>query len=271
MGHRRFARHGSVPQIRRARADTSPMPRSAEALEDAVRRDHTMRAARQQAPQLVAAASQHVDAWVVSLDGLQPEKGHDTLDVVRELHAKRLWLAEARLSRQADAVRRRLMQARAWATPVGLPVHRWLSDTHAAFVTGIAAAWPGVPHRYGVHHVLRDLAQPMREAERHAKVKRRRQVRGWRAIEREVWQRRRPSAPAAPAVAPAAPTPPAASPAVAPAAPTPVSRVPGQQVPKDRPAAPAPPAEASEVVLASWSAVRGLRHADQGGPFQPPG
>src|SRR5213594_3963415 len=138
--------------------------------------------------------------------------------------------------------------------PAGPPVAVGQTD---AFVTGIAAEFPGVPHRYCVNHFLRDVAKPMLEAESHAKVKMRRTVRGLRAIEREVVQLRRPSATAAPAVASAAMPP--------------VSRVPANQVPQDIPAAPAPPAEASEVVLAYWSAVRGIRNDDQGGPLQPPG
>jgi hypothetical protein len=95
MGHRRCARHWSVPQIRGALADTSQMPLAADAIEEALRRSHTMRAARQQAPQVVAAAYRHVEALVLRIDGLQPEKGHATLSVVRELHAKRLGCAEA--------------------------------------------------------------------------------------------------------------------------------------------------------------------------------
>jgi len=38
MGHRRFARHWSVPQIRGALADTSQIPLSADAIEDALQR-----------------------------------------------------------------------------------------------------------------------------------------------------------------------------------------------------------------------------------------
>jgi hypothetical protein len=224
-----------------------------------------MRAARQQEPQVVAAAYRHVDAWVLSIDGLQPEKGHETLYVVRELNAKRIWFAEALLASSADEVRRLLSQARAWATQLGLPVHLWLSDKQDACVTGIAAEFPGGPHRYGVNHFLRDLAKPMLEAESHAKVKMRSKVRGLRTIAREVWQQRRPSA-AAPAVAPAA-----ASPVVVPAATTPVPHVPAYQAAKDIAAATAPPADASEVVLDYWSAVRGILNDDQGGPLQPPG
>jgi hypothetical protein len=266
MGHRRFARHWSVPQIRSELADSYQISLSADAIEDAVRRYQTMLAARQQDPQVVAAAYRHVDALVLSIDGLQPEKGHETLYVVRELNAKRIWFAEALLSSSADEVRRLLSQARAWATQLGLPVHLWLSDKQDAFVTGIAAEFPGVPHRYCVNHFLRDLAKPMLEADSHAKVKMRRTVRGLRTIEREVLQQRRPSAAAAPAVAPAA-----ASPAVVPAATTPVTPVPASQAAKDIAAATAPPADASEVVLDYCSAVRGILNDDQGGPLQPPG
>src|SRR4030095_8051684 len=161
--------------------------------------------------------------------------------------------------------RRLLSQARAWATQMGLPVHLWLSDKQDAFVTGIAAEFPGVPHRYCVNHFLRDLAKPMLEADSHAKVKMRRTVRGLRTIEREVLQHRRPS-PAAPAVVPAA-----ESPAVVPAATTPVTHVPAYQAAKDLAATTAPPADASEVVLDYCSAVRGILNDDQGGPLQPPG
>jgi hypothetical protein len=256
MGHRRFARHWSVPQIRSELADSYQIPLSADAIEDAVRRYQTMLAARQQDPQVVAAAYRNVEALVLSIDGLQPEKGHETLYVVRELNAKRIWFAEALLSSNADEVRRLVSQARAWATQLGLPVHLWLSDKHDAFVTGIAAAFPGVPHRYCVNHFLRDVAKPMLEADSHAKVKMRRTVRALRTIEREVLQQRRPSA---------------AAPAVAPAATTPVTHAPANQVAKDIAAATTPPADASEVVLDYCSAVRGILNDDQGGPLQPPG
>jgi hypothetical protein len=202
MGHRRFARHWSVPQSRSELADSYQIPLSADAIEDAVRRYQTMLAARQQDPQVVAAAYRNVEALVLSIDGLQPEKGHETLYVVRELNAKRIWFAEALLSSNADEVRRLLSQARAWATQVGLPVHLWLSDKQDAFVTGIAAEFPGVPHRYCVNHFLRDLAKPMLETDRHAKVKMRSKVRGLRAIEREILQQRQLIVAEAPAVAP---------------------------------------------------------------------
>src|SRR5207245_10199337 len=204
------------------------IPLSADTIEDAVRRYQTMLAARQQASQVMAAAYQNVEALVLSIDGLQPTTGHETRSVVRELHAKRMWCAEALLSSSADEVRRLLSQAQAWATQLGLPVHLWLSDKQDAFVTGIAAEFPGVPHRYCVNHFLRDLAKPMLEADSHAKVKMRRTVRGLRTIEREVLQQRRLLAAEAPAGEP---------PAVVPAATTPGTQPPANPLAKPGPTA----------------------------------
>jgi hypothetical protein len=271
MGHRRFARHWSVPPSRGALADTYQIPLSAEAVEDALRRYQTMLAARQQAPQGVAAAYRTVEALGLRIDGLQPEKGHETLYVVRELHAKRMWFAEARLSSRADEVRRLLIQARTWAMQLGLPVPLWVSDQQDAFVTGIAAEFPGVPHRYCVNHFMRDVAQPMLEADSHAKVKRRRKVRGVRTIAREVLQQRRPIAAEASAVAPVATPPAGEPPAVAPVATPPVTQPPVPQWAKTVPAVPEPPADAGEVGLDYCSAGRGILHDDQGGPLPPPG
>jgi hypothetical protein len=154
-----------------------------------------MLAARQQDARELAESYRGESGLVLSIDGLQPEKGHETLYVVRELRAKRVWFAEALLSSNADEVGRLLRQARAWATHIDLPVQLWLSDKQDAFVTGIAAEFPGVPHRYCDNHFLRDLAKPMLEADSQAKVQMRSKVRGLRAIERQVLkQSRQPSA-----------------------------------------------------------------------------
>ena len=73
---------------------------------------------------------------------------------------------------------------------MGKPVGLWLSDCQDAFVTGIAAEFPDVPHRYCANHFLRDVAKPVLEADSHAKVQMRKKVRGLRTIEQFVLQRR---------------------------------------------------------------------------------
>jgi hypothetical protein len=151
---------------------------SHDASDRSLRRYQQMLAARQRDPQPLAAAYAAVDAVSLAIDGLQPEKGHETLYVVRALERNRVWLAAARLSSAAAEVQRRLVQARSWAAGLGKPVRRWLSDTQEAFVRGSAAEVPGVPHRYGAHHFWREVAKPVLAADSRAQVQMRRQVRG---------------------------------------------------------------------------------------------
>ena len=199
LGQRRFARHWSVGQIRAELADTYQIRLSADAIETSMHRYQQMLAARHGDPRMRAAAYAQGDAVRLAIDGLQPEKGHATLYVVRELEWKRVWFAEALLSSATAEVQQLLAQARVWAERLGKPVRRWISDKQDAFVRGIAAEFLEVPHRYGTHHFLRDVAQPVLEADSHAKVKRRRTIRGLRAIERAVLVSSAPPSPPAPA------------------------------------------------------------------------
>ena len=250
MGHRRFARHWSVPQIRAELSDSHQIGLSADAIEEALRHYQRMLAARQQDPRVLADEYAAVKELRLSIDGLQPEKGHETLYVVRELTLKRVCFAEALVSSSASEVRRLLAEARVWAERLGKPVVAWASDKQDAFVTGIAAEFPGVPHHFCENHFLRDVAKPVLEQDSRAKVHMRSKVRGLRAIERQVLEERLPAA---------APT---ASPAEANPADAPDERdVRSQQ----------PVTAAGGVVLDYCTAVKGILNDDQGGPLHPPG
>lgn len=245
IGQRRFARHWSVPQIRSELQDSYRITVSEDALEDAIARYQAILAAREQDPERLAEAYRDVEEVVLSIDGLQPEKGHETLYVVRELTQKRIWFGEALVSSSAAEVRRLLVLARQWAERLGKPVRLWMSDKQDAFVSGIAAEFPDVPHRYCQNHFLRDVAQPVLEADSHAKVRMRSKVRGLRAIEREIL-----------------PTQPASEPPVVEAGPAPSAAA-------AEPSAPL--ASATAVVLDYCTAVKGILNDDQGGPLHPPG
>ena len=188
IGQRRFARHWSVPQLRAELLDSHQIPVSDDSIERYIRTYQTMLAARQQDPVLFAEDYRDQKDLVLSIDGLQPEKGHETLYVVRELRAKRVWFAQPLLSSAAAEVRQLLAQARQWAERLALPVSLWISDKQDAFVSGIAAEFHGVPHRYCENHFLRDAAKPLLEADSQAKVAMRRKIRGLRSIERDVLQ-----------------------------------------------------------------------------------
>ena len=155
IGHRRFSRHWAIPQIRSELLDRFAIDLTEPGIANYIRRYQAMLAARQQDPEVLLQHYQGVDQIILSIDGLQPEKGHEALFVVRELTGKRVWFAEALLSATADEVRRLIAQARRWAEGLGQTVSLWISDKQDAFVTGIAAEFPGVPHRYCSNHTVR--------------------------------------------------------------------------------------------------------------------
>src|SRR3954465_5750102 len=249
IGHRRCSRHMAISLIRSELLDDFAIKLSDDAIEQYIRRYQAMLAARQQDPESPRRQYPAGAEIILCIDGLQPEKGHETLYVVRELTRKRVWFAEPLLSATEDEVRRLIEKAKEWSQSLGTSVGLWMSDKQEAFVKGIAAEFPDVPHRYCDNHFLRDPARPVLEADSHAKVRMRKKVRGLRTIEQAVLRRRKaetegevtPDAPEATGTATAAATP---SPAVV----DPVG----------------------SVVLDYCAAVRGILNDDQGGPLHPP-
>jgi hypothetical protein len=281
MGQRRFARHWSVSQLQAELRESYHIPLSFDAILAYLGRYQTMLAARQQDPQQMAKAYAKVDALVLSIDGLQPEKGHETLYTVREWTARRIWFAESLLSSSQDEVQRLLTRAHQWADRLGKPALLWLSDKQDAFVKGIASEFPATPHRYCDNHFIRDLAKPMLDADSTAKVQMRKKVRGLRQIEREVLKRRQARAsqvrerhgvseeaasnPAAGATAAGQGQPRVKSAKAKEAAP------PAKQTQPTEPTQPGDSEQAGQVVLDYCAAVRGILNDDQGGPLHPPG
>jgi hypothetical protein len=250
IGHRRCSRHMAIPLIRSELLDDYGIKLSEDAIDQYIRRYRAMLAARQQDAEALRRHYESAAEIILCIDGLQPEKGHEALYVVRELTRKRVWFAEPLLSATGDEVRRLIRKAKQWAESLGTSVGLWMSDKQEAFVTAIAAEFPDVPHRYCDNHFLRDLAKPVLEADSHAKVQMRKKVRGLRTIEQAVFQRQKAEAPDD--LTPR--TPEATGTATAAANPSPAVVDP-----------------AGSVVLDYGAAVRGILNDDQGGPLHPPG
>lgn len=240
LGHRRFARHWSVPQLRLELLDSYDITLSEDAIEDYLQRYQCMLAARQQDFVRLKEAYRKTRRVMLSIDGLQPEKGHETLYVVRELRQQRVWFAEALLSSATEEIRPLLVRAREWAERLGVSVQLWMSDKQDAFVKTIAKEFPGVPHRYCGNHFLRDLAKPMLELDSSAKVKMRGKIRGLRGIEREVLKLR-------------------------------TAQGADQDEHQEGTSALPWDAKGLGVVLDYCVAVRGILNDSQGGPLRPPG
>ena len=250
IGHRRFSRHWSITQIRSELGDQYHITISDDSIGRYIQSYQVMLAARQEDPKTLRRQYQSVDEIVLCIDGLQPEKGHETLYVVRELTQKRVWFAEALISATAQEVRRLIARAKKWVESMNTKVGLWLSDRQDAFVTGIAAEFPGVPHRYCDNHFLRDVAKPVLEADSHAKVTMRKKVRGLRTIEQAVLKQQGAASAQDTTAVDADPSA-------------------GVVVPAGTP--PSMTDAAGTVVLDYCAAVRGIVNDDQGGPLHPPG
>jgi len=248
LGHRRFARHWSVPQMRAELLDSYRIFLSEDAIEDYLQRYQCMLAARQQDPVRLRREYRTTRQVRLCIDGLQPEKGHETLYVVRELNRQRVWFAQALLSSASQEIRPLFVQARDWAKRLRCRVRLWMSDKQDGFVTMIAKEFPGVVHRYCANHFLRDLAKPVLELDSHAKVQMRSKIRGLRAIERKVLHGRGPDH--------LEERPPSRRKSLL------GSSLLGSHATAE---------PALEVVLDYCAAVRGIINDSQGGPLRPPG
>jgi hypothetical protein len=120
---------------------------------------------------------------ILALDGLQPDVGHEVLWVVRDRLSGEVVLARSLLSATAADLVPLLREA---AETAGVPVLGVVSDGQTSVRRAVAEALPGVPHQLCHFHFLREAAHPVFEADRHAKVALKAEVRGVRPIERSL-------------------------------------------------------------------------------------
>lgn len=120
---------------------------------------------------------------VLALDGMQPDVGHEVLWVMRDCLSGEVLLARSLLSGTAADLAPLLREV---ADAVGVPVEGVVSDGQTSIRRAVERALPGVAHQLCQFHFLREAALPVFEADRHAKVELKKQVRGVRPIERAV-------------------------------------------------------------------------------------
>ncbi len=183
IGFKRFKQHWSVAEIRDELIEHYFIFLSEDAIEDYIQKYQVIVAARQSDLSLLQNFYSDCQNIILSVDGLQPETGHEVLYVVREVKKGRIWFAEALVSSSANEIKRLIHKAKEWVTEIGVSVDAWVSDKQDAFLTAIASEFPGVPHRLCKNHFLRGIAEETFEIDRAAKVQMRMKVRGLRTLE----------------------------------------------------------------------------------------
>ena len=120
---------------------------------------------------------------VPAVDGLQPDVGHEVLWVLRDCLSGEVLLARSLLSSTRDGLARLLTEVKG---ALAVPIVGVVSDGRDSIRKAVKAALDGVPHQLCHFHYLREAAKPVYEADRHAKVRLKKEVRGIRPIERKV-------------------------------------------------------------------------------------
>jgi hypothetical protein len=190
IGTLRHAQHRGVPEIQAelTRRGVPICPRTVTHLLD--RHDELLalsRADPRRLGRLTAAAGRVIPA----IDGLQPDVGHEVPRVLRDCLSGEVLLARSLLSSTRDDLARLLAEVKQ-ALPV--PIAGVASDGQGSIREAVQVALEGVPHQLCHFHYLREAAQPIYEADRHARKELKKRARGVRPIERKLEGRDDPEA-----------------------------------------------------------------------------
>src|SRR3954452_19904792 len=182
VGALRFGEHRSVPEIHRTLLVRGVQIAERSVTELAQRYEELIALRLADAAHLRAqlVAQRRV---ILAIDGLQPDRGHEVLWVIRDCLSGAVLLARSLLSATQGDLAALLREVRA-ALPVA--VAGVISDGQSPIQTAVQAIFPGVPHQLCQFHYLREAAKPIFEADRHAKKERKKQVRGVRTLEQAL-------------------------------------------------------------------------------------
>jgi hypothetical protein len=120
---------------------------------------------------------------ILALDGLQPDRGHEVLWVIRDCLSGEVLLARSLLSAtQGDLV----VLLREVERDLPVPVTGIISDGQETIRTAVEAVFPSIPHQLCQFHYLKEATKAVFEADRHAKKELQKRVRGVRPLERAL-------------------------------------------------------------------------------------
>ena len=182
VGRLRHAEHRSVSEIHHELTQRGVVL-AQRTVTNLLDRYDELRAVATAAPQRLHPLLRQQGRVVLAIDGLQPHVGHEVLWVLRDCLSGEVLLSRSLLSATIKDIAAMLREVRD-ALPVDIT--GVISDGQDTIRKAVARTLPGVPHQLCHFHYLREAAQPIAEADRHAKKELKKRVRGVRRIEREA-------------------------------------------------------------------------------------
>ena len=127
---------------------------------------------------------------IVSVDGIQPEKGNETVYVVRDALTGRVLAAEQVSSSETGVMKALLAPVVALEVERKVKVLGTITDAQESELKAVEELWPKVPHQVCQFHALRDASKPAFEADKHVKtVMRKRLQPKVRAVRQQIKKR----------------------------------------------------------------------------------
>jgi hypothetical protein len=109
---------------------------------------------------------------IISIDGIQPDKGNETIYLVRDVFTGRVLTADNVTMSDKETMKRVLAPIIA----LGVPVLGAGSAAQESIQLAIAELWPAIPHQLCQFHVLREASRPIYEQDRKLKVEMRKPI-----------------------------------------------------------------------------------------------
>jgi len=133
---------------------------------------------------VLAEVTQQNGGIILAMDGVQPEKGNETLYVIREVFSGTV-LAARNMKSGLAAELKTLIQP---VIDLGFPIVGIVSDGQSSIRVAMNDLLPDVPYQYCQYHYLKDIAKPVVDLDRKLKTSVKKSLRGLRDIERKIEQ-----------------------------------------------------------------------------------
>jgi hypothetical protein len=171
VGHLRVSEHKTVDEIHRYLSEQLAP------LEQTISRREILFLFEAYAALLRAGTEvSHDEAWkeqvrknkgiLLSIDGIQPDKGNETIYLMRDVLTGRMLHAE----NVTESTKERLKEILLPVVALNVPVLGVISDAQPTELQAVADLWPGVPHQICQFHALREAGRLIYNADHRVKT-----------------------------------------------------------------------------------------------------
>jgi hypothetical protein len=182
VGQLRYGEHRSIPEIHQ-RLIQRGVGIAQRTVTDLLERYEELVALHLADEERIKARLKQQGQVLLAIDGMQPDVGHEVLWIIRDCLSGEVLLARTLLSSTRGDLATLLCEVKK-AVPV--PIRGVISDGQQTIRQAVDHCLPGVPHQLCHFHYLDEAAEPIFEADRHAKTELKKLVRGVRPIERSL-------------------------------------------------------------------------------------